>query len=179
MKPILHLSIGLFLLFCACEENPDIPEEPARLDLAGEYIGAAKLICKEYRFFSNPNRTDTLVYRSETFQDKFVVEDSNPLDSLVKIHRLSYDTQVNGAFCISNYDIGSPHGEYDLRNGLSWGYKYRYDKEWDSWIIFNSDNTLSGYMLEKDVFGSTGIDRSGESYDFLKFFEYEITATRQ
>ena len=173
------IPISLFLLFLACEEIPVDPEpEPPRLDVAGEYIGSATVLCQEYRYFSNPNRTDTIVYFSGTVQDTFIVEDRNPQDSLVKIHRLSYSRRSNGVGCSSQYDIGDPNGEYFLGNGKSWGYGYKYDKEWDSSILFNPDNTLTGYMLERDIFNSTGLDSTGATYDYLRIFEYEISARR-
>lgn len=171
--------IFLVLLSLACEENPVDPEpEPPSLDVAGEYIGAATILCQEYRYFSNPNRTDTIVYFSGTMQDTFIVEDVNPLDSLVKIHRLSYSRRTNRIGCSSQYDIGDPNGEYFLGNGKSWGYGYEYDKEWDSSILFNPDNTLTGYMLERDKFILTGVDSTGATYEYLRFFEYEISARR-
>lgn len=171
--------ICLLLLFLACEETPVEPEpEPPSLDVAGEYIGSATILCQEYRYFSNPNRTDTIVYFSGTMQDTFIVEDRNPQDSLVKIHRLSYSRRTNGIGCSSQYDIGDPNGEYFLANGKSWGYGYEYDKEWDSSILFNPDNTLTGYMLERDIFSAISYDSTGESYEYLRIFEYEISASR-
>ena len=177
MKKLLSFSIVLLVFLYACKEDPPKPEVEV-LDLAGEYAGEASIICQEYRRFSNPDRLDTVDYRLETFQDKIIVSDPNPQDSIVKIHRLSYTNDDLGLRCRSKYDMGNPEGEYGLGETLTWGYKYKYDKDWDSWIKFD-DNTLSAYMLEKDVFTSFGEDSSGESYEYIKVFEYKITATRQ
>lgn len=179
MKTMLPVCLVLFLLIYACEENPEIPEEPEPLDLAGEYVGSAEIHCKEYRFYFNSTRVDTIVFREETFQDKFIVANINLEDSVFKIQRLSYAIEVNGAICNSQYDIGNPNGEYDLGENLRWGYKYKYDSDWDSWIQFNPDNTLTGYMLQKGLFTLREIDSDGKEYEYVRFFEYEITASRQ
>lgn len=162
----------------ACEERPGIPEEepePPSLDVAGVYVEEASVLCEEYHYVWTPDKTDTIVYLSGTLQDTFIVEDSNPEDSLVKIQRLSYVKMVD---CSSHYDIGTPGDEYFLKNGNTWIYIYTYDREWNSSIIFNPDKTLNGYMLHRDIFEFPTYDSTGEQYYYQRRFEYEISARR-